>query len=127
MWKQGDSGNDYLAKYNIALQLFQDIVAWVTMGMHHIPHAEDIPNVATAAQELVFALLPFNFFDEDPSMASRDAVRVDAVLEDEKLTLKIDRNQMSESVHCIPQTYDYRSLSESANSLFVGLESTVSS
>ncbi len=50
-------------------------MAWVTLGTFHIPHSEDIPIVQTPGVELKFVLLPFNFFDEDPSLASRDNVR----------------------------------------------------
>lgn len=52
----------------------EDLVAWVTVGVMHVPHSEDIPNTATAANSASFYLRPYNFFDEDPSMASHDAV-----------------------------------------------------
>ena len=55
----------------------QDLVAWVTLGTHHIPHKENIPNTNTIGSQLSFFLLPFNYFDEDQSMRSRDSVRVD--------------------------------------------------
>ena len=54
----------------------QDLVAWVTVGLMHIPHSEDIPNTGTAANSARFFLRPNNFFDEDPSMALRDAVLI---------------------------------------------------
>ncbi|XP_074841639.1 diamine oxidase [copper-containing] [Carettochelys insculpta] len=54
----------------------QDLVAWVTVGFLHIPHAEDVPNTATPGNAVGFLLRPFNFFDEDPSVASRGAVLV---------------------------------------------------
>uniref|UniRef100_F7E3V7 Amine oxidase n=2 Tax=Ornithorhynchus anatinus TaxID=9258 RepID=F7E3V7_ORNAN len=54
----------------------QDLVAWVTVGFLHIPHSEDIPNTATPGNSVGFLLRPFNFFPEDPSLASRDAVIV---------------------------------------------------
>lgn len=54
----------------------QDLVAWVTVGFLHVPHAEDIPNTATPGNAVGFFLRPFNFFDEDPSVASRAAVIV---------------------------------------------------
>lgn len=54
----------------------QDLVAWVTVGFLHVPHAEDIPNTATPGNSVGFFLRPFNFFDEDPSMASRGAIIV---------------------------------------------------
>ena len=52
----------------------QDLVAWVTMGVIHIPHAEDVPVTATAANMAQFFIRPYNYFDEDPSMNSRDLV-----------------------------------------------------
>ncbi|GAB5568927.1 amiloride-sensitive amine oxidase [copper-containing] [Prionailurus iriomotensis] len=54
----------------------EDLVAWVTVGFLHIPHSEDIPNTATPGNSVGFLLRPFNFFDEDPSLASRDPVIV---------------------------------------------------
>ena len=54
----------------------EDLVAWVTVGMMHVPHSEDIPNTATAANSASFYLRPYNYFDEDPSMASHDALLI---------------------------------------------------
>ena len=54
----------------------EDLVAWVTLGVMHIPHSEDIPNTATAANSASFFLRPYNYFDEDPSMASHDAMLI---------------------------------------------------
>ncbi|XP_078063138.1 diamine oxidase [copper-containing]-like [Mustelus asterias] len=54
----------------------QDLVAWVTVGFLHIPHSEDIPNTSTPGNAVGFLLRPFNFFQEDPSVASRSTVIV---------------------------------------------------
>ncbi|XP_027394404.1 amiloride-sensitive amine oxidase [copper-containing] [Bos indicus x Bos taurus] len=54
----------------------EDLVAWVTVGFLHIPHAEDIPNTTTPGNSVGFLLRPFNFFPEDPSLASRDLIIV---------------------------------------------------
>ena len=54
----------------------EDLVAWVTIGVMHVPHSEDIPNTATAANSASFYLRPYNYFDEDPSMASHDAMLI---------------------------------------------------
>ena len=54
----------------------QDLVAWVTLGTQHIPHRENLPNTGTTGTHLAFYLMPYNYFDEDPSMQSRDAVRI---------------------------------------------------
>ena len=52
----------------------EDLVAWVTLGLMHIMHSEDIPNTATPGNSASFLLRPFSYFDEDPSMASYDGV-----------------------------------------------------
>lgn len=52
----------------------QDLVAWVTAGFLHIPHAEDIPNTVTVANSVGFFLRPYNFFDQDPSINSADSI-----------------------------------------------------
>ncbi|XP_014646125.1 PREDICTED: membrane primary amine oxidase isoform X2 [Ceratotherium simum simum] len=52
----------------------QDLVAWVTAGFLHIPHAEDIPNTVTVGNGVGFFLRPYNFFDQDPSFDSADSI-----------------------------------------------------
>ncbi|XP_078293240.1 amine oxidase [copper-containing] 3 [Panthera onca] len=52
----------------------EDLVAWVTAGFLHIPHAEDIPNTVTVGNGVGFFLRPYNFFDQDPSFDSPDSV-----------------------------------------------------
>ena len=52
----------------------EDLVAWVTVGMMHVPHSEDIPITATPANSASFYLRPYNYYDEDPSVASHDAL-----------------------------------------------------
>ncbi|ELK01457.1 Membrane primary amine oxidase [Pteropus alecto] len=52
----------------------EDLVAWVTAGFLHIPHAEDIPNTVTVGNGVGFFLQPYNFFDQDPSSDSADSI-----------------------------------------------------
>uniref|UniRef100_A0ABM5GR81 Amine oxidase n=1 Tax=Pogona vitticeps TaxID=103695 RepID=A0ABM5GR81_9SAUR len=52
----------------------EDLVAWITTGFLHIPHAEDIPNTVTVGNSVGFFLRPYNYFDEDPSIHSPDGV-----------------------------------------------------
>ncbi|XP_077921898.1 amine oxidase [copper-containing] 3 isoform X3 [Halichoerus grypus] len=52
----------------------EDLVAWVTAGFLHIPHAEDVPNTVTVGNGVGFFLQPYNFFDQDPSFESADSV-----------------------------------------------------
>ncbi|CAC5426360.1 AOC1 [Mytilus coruscus] len=54
----------------------EDLVAWITLGTQHIPHKENMPNTLTAGSQLSFYLIPYNYFDEDPSMRSPDSVRI---------------------------------------------------
>ncbi|KAG7504764.1 primary amine oxidase, liver isozyme-like [Solea senegalensis] len=60
----------------------EDLVAWVTAGFLHIPHAEDIPNTVTVGNGGGVLLRPHNYFDEDPSVNSPDAVYFSAGEED---------------------------------------------
>ena len=43
-----------------------DIVAWYSMGFHHIVRAEDWPVMPTSWHS--FSIVPHNFFDENPAM-----------------------------------------------------------
>ncbi|KAM4622396.1 amine oxidase [copper-containing] 3-like [Discoglossus pictus] len=52
----------------------EDLVAWITAGFLHIPHSEDMPNTVTAGNGVGFFLRPYNYFNEDPSVHSHDAV-----------------------------------------------------
>ncbi|CAL1544781.1 unnamed protein product [Lymnaea stagnalis] len=54
----------------------EDLVFWITAGMHHIPHTEDFPVTPTVGNHLTFFLLPYNFFPGCPSMGSRDAMYI---------------------------------------------------
>ncbi|CAJ1075338.1 Hypothetical predicted protein [Xyrichtys novacula] len=60
----------------------EDLVAWVTTGFLHIPHAEDIPNTVTVGNGGGVLLRPHNYFDEDPSIHSADAVYIAPGAED---------------------------------------------
>ncbi|XP_025900368.1 membrane primary amine oxidase-like [Nothoprocta perdicaria] len=51
----------------------EDLVAWVTVGFLHVPHAEDVPNTVTVGNGVGFLLRPYNYFDEDPSVDSPDS------------------------------------------------------
>ncbi len=46
-----------------------DIVTWYTMGLHHVPHAEDWPVMSTMWKGIT--LMPFNFFASNPALSIR--------------------------------------------------------
>jgi primary-amine oxidase len=48
----------------------RDIVAWYTVGFHHIPRMEDWPVMPT--HWFGFTLMPHNFFSSNPAMTIRD-------------------------------------------------------
>ncbi|XP_009899170.2 membrane primary amine oxidase [Dryobates pubescens] len=52
----------------------EDLVAWISVGFLHVPHAEDVPNTVTVGNSVGFLLRPYNYFDEDPSVDSPDGV-----------------------------------------------------
>ncbi|NXL82936.1 AOC3 oxidase, partial [Alectura lathami] len=52
----------------------EDLVAWITAGFLHIPHAEDVPNTATVGNSVGFLLRPYNYYALDPSIDSPDGV-----------------------------------------------------
>jgi primary-amine oxidase len=51
-----------------------DLVAWINVGTHHLPQAEDSPNTRTNTAASSFFLTPLNYFDSDVSMDSLNAV-----------------------------------------------------
>ena len=48
----------------------EDLVAWVTMGFHHVPMAEDWPVMPAKVDEII--LKPRNFFDRNPAIGLPD-------------------------------------------------------
>eukprot|EP01036_Dinobryon_divergens_P043536 gene43536-57967_t len=45
----------------------QDLVVWANVGVHHIPHAEDIPVTPANTNPVSIRLMPVNYFDFDDS------------------------------------------------------------
>lgn len=85
----------------------QDLVAWVTVGFLHIPHSEDVPNTATPGNAVGFFLRPFNFFDEDPSMASRSPIIV-RPLDPDATRLQVQRWTPASPGPCVaPEPFHY--------------------
>lgn len=54
----------------------EDLVAWITVGTHHLPQAEDVPNTKSVTATSSFFLTPLNYFDYDISIDSTNAILV---------------------------------------------------
>ncbi|XP_028404456.1 amiloride-sensitive amine oxidase [copper-containing]-like isoform X1 [Dendronephthya gigantea] len=76
----------------------EDLVSWITVAVMHIPHSEDIPNTATPGNHAGFFLRPFNYFDEDPSISSRDSVLITPTDDGSK----VDRFGRPHGSQCVP-------------------------
>ncbi|CAL1526132.1 unnamed protein product [Lymnaea stagnalis] len=92
----------------------EDLVLWATVGFHHIPHTEDIPNTPTVGAKATIVLLPFNYFPECPSVGSRDAIRVDA---NNNKILSQDYGISMES-HCVPAMFEFAHLLSNKSKIF---------
>ena len=84
--------------------LNEDLVAWVTIGAMHVPHSEDIPNTATAANSANFFIRPFNYFDEDPSIGSTNAMLITPITHGVKIVgQNVERYGTPDRRQCIPK------------------------
>ncbi|KAK3729832.1 hypothetical protein RRG08_058151 [Elysia crispata] len=82
----------------------EDLVFWLTLGLHHIPHTEDLPVTATPGNHLTAMILPYNYFLECPSMGSRDAIFVSYKdNSDISKGLKVERNGNSRDQCILPK------------------------
>ena len=84
---------------------FQDLVAWVTLGTMHVPRAEDIPITHTTGITQSIFVLPFNYFDIDPSLNSRDAMRFTPETRGMYHKIKMDGNGLQPDDVCKPRKF----------------------
>ncbi|KAJ7846914.1 amine oxidase catalytic domain-containing protein [Mycena leptocephala] len=85
----------------------EDLTAWVNLGMHHIPRAEDSPMTLTNIATSSVLLTPFNFNDWDPSMESMNAIILNVPEPGEEWSA--DENGV-EIAYCLPppvSKFDY--------------------
>lgn len=81
----------------------RDLVAWVTIGSIQIPTPVDVPNAASAANMARFFLRPFNYFNEDPSIASSNSVFITPG--NTNNVVQAFRSPPGQDV-CVPRKYD---------------------
>ncbi|XP_011438553.3 putative amine oxidase [copper-containing] [Magallana gigas] len=95
----------------------EDLVAWVSMGVQHIPHTEDLPVTHTPGMDLSFFLLPYNYFPEDPAMGSRDSVRIEPnIYNNPKSGVRVT-GMKSEDLQCKPPVNSYQQAVEADPSI----------
>ena len=73
--------------------------------MMHVPHSEDIPNTATAGNAVSFLIRPFNYFDEDPSMGSTNAILITPT-DKSSSGQKVQRYGTPDGPQCMPKKRD---------------------
>ncbi|KAK4186305.1 putative copper amine oxidase [Podospora australis] len=54
----------------------EDLVLWLNLGMHHIPHTGDLPNTVMTTAHSGIQFMPSNYFDGDLSRRTVNQVRI---------------------------------------------------
>ncbi|KAK0669179.1 putative copper amine oxidase [Cercophora samala] len=54
----------------------EDIVLWLNLGMHHVPHTGDLPNTVQTTAHSGIQFMPSNYFDIDQSRRTVNQVRI---------------------------------------------------
>lgn len=54
-----------------------DLVVWLNLGMHHVPHTGDLPNTVFTTAHSGIQFMPLNYMEEDPSRQTVNQVRID--------------------------------------------------
>lgn len=78
----------------------QDLVAWVTSGLYHIPTSEDAPVTPTLYNHLGFFLVPFNYHDENAATDMADMFQID---DSNSVTPPVQIYAGDARYQCVPQ------------------------
>ena len=54
-----------------------DLVLWLNLGMHHIPHTGDLPNTVFTTAHSGVQFMPLNYLEGDPSRQTTNQVYID--------------------------------------------------
>ncbi|KAJ5663299.1 hypothetical protein N7507_004030 [Penicillium longicatenatum] len=55
----------------------KDLVVWLNLGMHHVPHTGDLPNTVFTTAHSGVHFMPLNYLLGDPSRETVNMVRID--------------------------------------------------
>ncbi|KAF7196652.1 Membrane primary amine oxidase [Pseudocercospora fuligena] len=68
---------DFAAFFDGENLVQEDLVVWLNLGMHHVPHTGDLPNTVFTTAHSAVHFMPLNYFDEDVSRRTVNQVRID--------------------------------------------------
>lgn len=54
----------------------EDLVFWLNLGMHHVPHTGDLPNTVFTTAHSGIQFMPLNYFDADTGKQTVNMVRI---------------------------------------------------
>lgn len=54
----------------------EDLVLWLNLGMHHLPHTGDLPNTVMTTAHAGVQFMPSNYFEGDESRKTVNQVRI---------------------------------------------------
>jgi hypothetical protein len=80
----------------------QDLVAWVSSGLYHIPISEDAPVTPTVYNHLGFMLVPFNYHNENAAMDMADRFQIDDQAPEEPPVQLYAYTDQPNKYQCIP-------------------------
>ena len=54
----------------------EDLVLWMNLGMHHVPHTGDLPNTVYTTAHSAIVITPSNYFSHDQSRDTINMVKL---------------------------------------------------
>ena len=68
----------------------EDLVVWLNMGMHHVPHTGDLPNTVYTTARSAIQIIPSNYFVRDQSRDTVNMVQLDWKYENMTSSFDVD-------------------------------------
>ena len=85
-----------------------DLVLWLNLGMHHLPHTGDLPNTVFTTAHSGVQFMPLNYLLGDPSRQTTNQVRIDYSNGSVTTLKEFGQHAQSCSVDFTPETADLR-------------------
>lgn len=67
---------DFNQYFNSESLVQEDLVFWLNLGMHHVPHTGDLPNTVFTTAHSGITFSPLNYFDMDQSRQTVNMVKI---------------------------------------------------